>query len=96
VTKVIVKPESAKNVKILIKSAVENEMKIMRLGIAKTKRKLEELEKKFGMVSEHFYKKYSEGKLGDNPEYIRWAGEYETLRQLQEDYKDLLETDLCS
>jgi len=35
----------ANNVKSLLKSAVESELKVIRFGIAKTKRKLEDLEK---------------------------------------------------
>ena len=95
-TRIIIEPQTAKNVKILIKSAIENELKIMKLGIAKTKNKLEKLEKNFGMDSEHFYRLFNEGKMGDDLKYIRWAGEYETLQQLQCDYNDLLETELCS
>ena len=94
--RIIIEPKSANNVKILVKSAVENELKVIGFGISKTKRKLEELENKFGMDSGNFYKEFNEGKLGDDLEYIRWAGEYETLQQLQRDQNDLVETELCS
>ena len=94
--RIIIEPQNANNVKSLVKSAVENELKIIGLGIAKTKKKLEELEKKFGMDSENFYKKFNKGKMGDDLEYIRWAGEYETLQKLQRDHSDLAETELCS
>ena len=94
--RIIIEPQSAKNVESLVKSAVENELKIIEFGIAKTKKKLAELEKKFGMNSRNFYKKFNEGKIGDDIEYIRWAGEYETLQKLQRDYGDLVETELCS
>ena len=94
--RIIIEPQNANNVKSLIKSAVENELKIIGFGIDKTKKKLEELEKKFGMDSGNFYRKFNEGKMGDDLEYIRWAGEYETLQQLQRDYSDLTETELYS
>jgi len=94
--RIIIEPQNASNVKSLVKSAVENELKIIGFGIAKTKKKLEELEKKFGMDSGNFYKKFNEGKMGDDLEYIRWAGEYETLQKLQRDHHDLRETELCS
>ena len=79
----------------MIKSAVENELKILRLGISKTEKKLAELENKFDMKTDEFYKKFIEGERGDNLEYIRWAGEYETLKYLQRDYSDLEETEFC-
>ena len=94
--RIIIEPQNANNVKSLIKSAVENELKIIGFGIDKTKKKLEELEKKFGMDSGNFYRKFNEGKMGDDLEYIRWAGEYETLQKLQRDHNDLRETELCS
>jgi len=94
--RIIIEPQNANNVKSLVKSAVENELKFMGFGIAKTKKKLQELEKKFGMNSGNFYEKFNEGKMGDDLEYIRWAGEYETLQKLQRDHNDLLETELCS
>jgi len=81
---------------ILIKSAVENQLLLIDFGIAKTKRKLRELEKEFGRNSSSFYEKFNEGKLGDNFKYVRWAGEYETLEKLQEDYNDLKDLELCS
>ncbi|MFO8164702.1 MAG: hypothetical protein R6T98_09235 [Desulfatiglandales bacterium] len=94
--RIIIEPQNANNVKSLVKSAVENEIKIIGFGIGKTKKKLEELEKKFGMDTAHFYKKFNEGEMGDDLEYIRWAGEYETLQKLKRDHNDLVETELCS
>lgn len=94
--RIIILPQTAENVINLVRSAVENERKVISFGISKTKKKLVELEKRSGMDSESFYKKFNEGKMGDDLQSIRWAGEYETLLQLQRDYNDLLETELCS
>ncbi len=94
--RIIVEPQNADNVKNLIKSAIENEIRIIGFGVDKTKRKLEELERKYGIDSKEFYIKFNEGKMGDEMDFIRWAGEYETLKQLQQDYDDLIETELCS
>ncbi len=93
--RIIIEPQTAENVKKLIKSAVENERRVISFGISKTKKKLEALEKKGGMDSETFYKKYNEGEMGDDLETIRWAGEYETMLQLQRDFSDLSEAELC-
>ena len=48
------------------------------------------------MNSKDFYEKFQKGKLGDDFKFIRWAGEYETLKRLQEDYTDLQGVELCS
>ena len=93
---VIIRPQAADNLKNLIKVAVENQLKVIHFGIAKTKRKLGELEKESGMDSKYFYKEFQNGKLGDDLKFIRWAGEYETLERLQKDYNELYGVELCS
>ncbi len=94
--RVIIQPESAANLRDLIRSAMENELKVIEFGIAKTKRKLGELEKEFGMNSRQFYEDFQKGKLSDDLKFIRWAGEYETLEKLQKDYNELHGAELCS
>ena len=94
--RVIVQEQVANNFKILIKSAIENQLRIITFGIAKTRRKLEEMEKESGMNTKEFYDQFREGKLGDEIRYIRWAGEYETLERLNKDLSDLQELELCS
>jgi hypothetical protein len=93
---VIIRPQAADNLKNLIKVAVENQLRVINFGIAKTKRKLGELEKESGMNSKYFYEKFQKGKLGDDFKFIRWAGEYETLERLQKDYNELQGVELCS
>jgi len=96
VAQVIIKPQTAENLRNLIRLAVENQLRVINFGIAKTKRKLGELEKETGMNSKDFYKQFQKGKLGDDFKFIRWAGEYETLERLQKDYTDLQGIELCS
>ncbi len=48
-------------------------------------------EQRFGMENHDFYQDYQTGKMGDDMDYMKWAGEYETLLQLQEDYAELQE-----
>ena len=94
--KVIVNEQTAHNLKMLIEAAVENQVRILSFGMAKTSRKLKEMEKEAGIGSEEFYTQFQEGKLGDKMKYIRWAGEYETLERLKKDLVELQELELCS
>ena len=71
-------------------------MRIIGFGIAKTKKKLAELEMKHGMKSKDFYQEFQKGERGDEIQYIRWAGEYETLERLQKDHTELKDLELCS
>jgi hypothetical protein len=93
--RVIIQQKAADNIKVLLKSAVENQLNMINWGITKTKRKLEELEKESEMDSKTFYEEFVKGNMGDDIKYIRWAGEYETLAQLEKDYNDLQEIELC-
>lgn len=95
-TRIVIEPAAAENVKRLINSAVENELRILKYGIEKTMQKLAEMEIKYKIGSKEFYLQFNDGLFGDEMDYIRWAGEYETLQLLQKDYDDLVETELCS
>ncbi len=94
-TQVIVKPVTASNVRRLLQAAVNHELRVLEIGIEKTTRRLKSFEQKFNQETLAFYQQFQTGKLGDSIEYIKWAGEYETLLQLQQDFHDLSETQLC-
>lgn len=92
---ITIQPNNDQNLISLIRLAIENQLNILKHGIRKTRRKLQELEEEFKMDTEGFYRKYSRGELGDDMKFIRWAGEYETLKQLEQDYQTLQEAKLC-
>lgn len=94
-TQLIIESNIAENIKRLVSSALENELGIIKFGINKTLNQLKIFEKKFGTDSYEFYNKFNAGEMGDDFEYIRWAGEYETLHKLQQDYNDITEIRLC-
>jgi hypothetical protein len=70
-------------------------MEILRRSIEKTTQRLKDFEQKFNQETSTFYQQFQTGELGDAIEYIKWAGEYETLLQLQEDFQELSETQVC-
>jgi hypothetical protein len=69
--------------------------KIINIGIRKTHDNIKEFEDRYKMDSTFFYQKYSSGELGDDIGYIRWAGEIETLKKLQQNLKELSEAEVC-
>lgn len=93
--KIIIKPEGHEELKTLVKSALENELKIIAIGKKKTIENIQNYERKFKMNSETFSKKYSNGEAGDNFEYIKWAGEIETLEKLDMNIKNLSGAEVC-
>ena len=90
-TEIIIRSDKTTNVRDLLRSAVENELRIIRGGISRTEKELSRLEDVFGMETSRFYEEYRKGIAGDRPEHIRWAGEYETLKRLRRDRDELLE-----
>ncbi len=94
-TQVIIKSTTNVNAKHLIRVALDHELRVLKIGLTKTHQHLQQLEQQFGMESRQFYQEFQKGNLGDTLDYIKWAGEYETLLQLQEDYTELQEIQVC-
>ncbi len=94
-TQLIIKSATAAQVRPLIQAALEHELRFLKIGIQKTTRNLQRLEQRFDMESQQFYQKFQTGMMGDEMDYLKWAGEYETLLQLQEDYAELKEIQVC-
>ncbi len=94
-TKVIIESDSASEVKPLIQAAVDHEVRVLKTGLEKTKRNLQTFEERFGMPSKQFYQEFQAGRLGDSMDYIKWAGEYETLLELEQDYAEIEEIEVC-
>jgi hypothetical protein len=90
-----VKSTTPSNVKHLLQVALDHELRVLKIGMEKTRHNLHQFEQQFDMESEHFYQEFQTGTMGDALDYIKWAGEYETLVQLQQDYAELQEIQLC-
>ena len=88
-TQITVQSERASEVIPLLRAALDHEIRVLDLGIDKTRRNLSRFEAQFGMESQVFYRDFQAGKLGDRMEYIKWAGEVEALEQLEVDRKEL-------
>jgi hypothetical protein len=94
-TQLIINSPHASNVKPLIQAALEHEIRLLQMGIEKTKRRLHNFEKLFKMETLHFYQAFQNGDMGDEMEYMKWAGEYETLLQLEDDYAQIKGVQVC-
>ncbi|WP_417913164.1 hypothetical protein [Candidatus Electronema sp. TJ] len=70
---------SASHVKPLIQAALDHEIHILKIDLEKTIRQLRHFEEQFGKESRLFYEEFQDGILGDDMEYMKCAGEYETF-----------------
>ncbi len=73
----------------LLDDAVKTEIKSIELGIKRASQKIKGFERKYKMSSEEFYRAFSNGELGDDSDFMEWAGEYEILADLKEDIEKL-------
>jgi len=94
-TQLIVNSPHASHVRPLIQAALDHEIRLLQMGIEKTKRRLRHFEEVFTMETLRFYQAFQAGGMGDEMEYMKWAGEYETLLQLEKDYAQIRGIQVC-
>lgn len=68
---------------------IEYEIAETKKGIVNIQIDLKEFENKYKISSENFYEKFETGKLGDDEDYIIWAGVYEMLIQNEKRLSEL-------
>lgn len=75
----------------LLDNAVKVEIRNIEIGVKKSLQKIEKFERKYKMSSDKFYVAFSNGELGDDEDFMEWAGEYEILQDLRQDIPKLRE-----
>jgi AraC-like DNA-binding protein len=80
--------------KPLVESAIENEKKMLSLGIRRTRERLEEFEQRFGMSSPEFERRLNALELTETVEFTDWRMEIGMLRLLESQYQALREARL--
>ena len=70
--------------KILNYKIAKYEEKIQQLG-----KELKAFERAYGMKSSVFFKKFTEGKIGDDMDFIEWSSIYQMYQRLLEKKDDL-------
>jgi hypothetical protein len=73
----------------LVKSALENEKKMVALGLERTRQRLAHFEREYGMSSEEFEKQLNSLAVAETVEFSEWRMEIGMLRLLERQYKAL-------
>jgi hypothetical protein len=94
-SQLIINAKNSKQLKILITGALENQLKLIKLGISKTEKIIKDFENKFKISSKQFFDLYQKGRFGDESDYMKWAGEIETLQRLKNEMSELGEVEIC-
>ena len=77
------------SLKPLLELAIQTEVKVLALGVQRTRERLLEFEQRFGMTSEDFEQRFSARELDESLEFIEWMGEIKTLRLLEDQQRAL-------
>jgi hypothetical protein len=89
-----IKTENRRVLKPLVESALENERKLIQMGIQQTKARLAEFEKKYKISTDEFEQRLHANKLDESVEFSDWRMEIGMLQILDSQYKTLLDARL--
>lgn len=81
--------ESPERVKPLLKNAIQNELTVLELGIARTQERLAAFEKQYGMSTAEFERRFDGQDLKETVDFIDWSGEIKMLRLLEDKHNAL-------
>jgi hypothetical protein len=81
--------------KPLLESAIENEMKLLSLGLDRTRERLAEFERKYDMTSAEFERRLNTLELTETVEFTDWRMEIGMLHLLESQYQTLQETQVA-
>lgn len=75
----------------LLESAIENEKKMLRAGLARTQTRLAEFEQRYGLTSAEFERRLNAGEIEETFDFTDWRTELGMLELLQQKYATLQE-----
>ncbi len=73
----------------LTEIGIRDKIKMLNLGIDRTRERLTAFEKQFGMSSTEFERKFNARELAEDLDLIDWQGEIKTFRHLQDQLNSL-------
>ena len=80
---VVVTTDAPAALRPLIASAIQSELRMLELSVARIAERLQAFEKQYGLTSEEFAHRFATGEIGESLDYIEWTGEIETYRRLE-------------
>lgn len=84
----------AKQVRQLVRSAIDGEIAKLQLALQLAHKRLLPFEEKYNVLSAHFNAEMTvEDLTGGDDEYVRWAGEYRLMERLQSKLQKLREVE---
>ena len=88
---VTIKTKSKTTLRPIVLSALENEKRMLSLGLSQTRRRLAEFEQQHGMASDEFERRLNSGELDETVSFTDWRMEIGMLRLLERQYEALID-----
>jgi hypothetical protein len=85
---------NARNLKPLLRSAMERELKLLQHSIQRTKQALQVYETRYQLTSSEFERQFRAKELAETLDYLDWWMELEALQHLEKQYQSLREAKL--
>ncbi len=81
---ITIESESKLEIKPLLETAIQGELRSIQHGINLTRARLEYFEKQYGMTTAEFLRRFNPADLSETLEFIDWQGETKMLALLEE------------
>ncbi len=75
----------------LVEAAIQNELRLLQVGIRRTEERVQAFEAKYGLSSQEFLRRYKDDELPETLDYAEWVGEQRLLERLREKARTLEE-----
>lgn len=79
----------------ILKAAIENEKKMLSLGLERTRQRLAEYERQYGMTSDQFERRLNALEVTETVAFSEWRMEIGLLRLLESQHRALQEAELA-
>jgi len=83
VQRVMISTDAPVALKPLLESAIRSELRMLDLGLERTRQRLQGFEAQYGINSKEFVRRFATGEIAESLDTIEWAGEIETYRRLE-------------
>ncbi|MFN8498505.1 MAG: hypothetical protein U0641_11675 [Anaerolineae bacterium] len=80
--------------KPLVEAAIRSEVRMLELGLERTRERLRLFEKRYHLSSTEFIRRFSTGESGESLDFIEWAGEAKTYELVESQLRALQEAQI--
>ena len=87
---VVTSPTDQTILRPLLEAAMRTQVRVIKVGLRRTERRLQGFESQYNMSSEEFYQRLTQDQVEETLDTIEWAGEYQTWLRLRRQYETLL------